>query len=202
MELSRTHHLLAGRSGTVRLLGFRNVAPMGSYRAATAANPRLPQFQDTSAVALFRQPGRTKTGFVLNAEQELTDQLGAFLRVSYNDGRYETWAFTEIDRSASLGLSSTGAQWRRPDDRLGAAVVVNGISQDHRAYLAAGGYGFIIGDGQLNYGPEAIFETYYSLNFSRQNATLSPDYQFVLHPAYNRDRGPVHVVALRLHVAF
>ena len=201
VEISHTHKL-GGRPGTVRLLGFRNVAPMGDYRAATAANPRRSEFRDTSAVALFRQGGRTKTGFVINAEQELTDNLGAFMRVSYNDGKYETWAFTEIDRSASLGLSTTGVQWHRPNDRLGAAIVVNGLSPEHRAYLAAGGYGFIIGDGQLNYAPEAIFETYYSLNFPKLNATLSPDYQFVLNPAYNRDRGPVNVVGLRLHVAF
>jgi high affinity Mn2+ porin len=199
VELSHTH-TLGGHTGTVRLLGFRNVAPMGDYRAATAANPRL--HQDTSAVALFRQTGRTKTGFVINAEQELTNNLGAFLRVSYNDGKYETWAFTEIDRSASLGLSTTGARWQRPNDRFGAAIVVNGISPEHRDYLAGGGYGFIIGDGQLTYAPEAIFETYYSVNFPRQHTTLSPDYQFVLNPAYNRDRGPVHVVGLRLHVAF
>lgn len=201
VELAHTHHR-AGRTGTVRVLGFRNVAPMGDYRAATAANPRRPEYQDGSAVALFRKAGRTKTGFSVNAEQELTDNLGAFARVSYNDGKYETWAFTEIDRSASLGLSSTGAPWHRPADRLGAALVVNGLSPEHRDYLAAGGYGFIIGDGRLNYTPEAIFETYYSLNFPTQNATLSPDYQFVLHPAYNRDRGPAHVVGLRLHVAF
>ncbi|MBJ6107771.1 carbohydrate porin [Hymenobacter sp. BT523] len=200
VELTKSYRL-GGRQGTLRLLGFRNVAAMGDYRAATAANPRL--HADTSAVALFRAPGRTKTGFALNAEQELTKNVGLFARVSYNDGRYETWAFTEIDHSASLGLVSTGARWQRPDDRLGAAVVVNGLSPEHRAYLAAGGYGFIVGDGALSYGLESIAEVYYSFSLPRYHASISPDYQLVINPGYNRDRaGPVHVAAVRLHVEF
>jgi len=200
VELTKTYHV-GGRQGTVRLLGFRNVAAMGSYAAATAANPCL--HTDTSAVALFRAPGRTKTGFALNAEQEISQDVGVFGRLSYNDGKYETWAFTEIDQSLSLGAVSTGARWHRPDDRLGVAAVVNGISPEHRAYLAAGGYGFIIGDGALRYGPESIAEVYYSLNLPRYHASLSPDYQFILNPGYNRDRrGPVHVAGLRAHVEF
>ena len=193
VEITRAY-ARRGRAGAVRLLGFRNVAPMGDYRTAA----RLPAVDITAT----RQPGRTKVGLGLNAEQELSDALGAFARVSYNDGRRETWAFTEIDRSASLGLVSTGARWRRPDDRLGAALLANGLSGPHRAYLAAGGYGFIIGDGRLRYAPEYVGEVYYSFNLPRQHATLSPDYQLVVNPAYNRDRGPVHVVAVRLHVAF
>ena len=200
VELTKGYRL-GGRQGTLRVLGFRNVAPMGDYAAATAANPRL--HADTSAVALFREPGRTKMGFAFNAEQELTKEVGLFARLSYNDGRYETWAFTEIDHSASLGVVSTGARWQRPDDRLGAAVVVNGISAEHQAYLAAGGYGFIIGDGMLNYGLEQIGEVYYSISLPRYHASISPDYQFILNPGYNRDRrGPVHVAGVRLHVEF
>ncbi|RYU80132.1 carbohydrate porin [Hymenobacter persicinus] len=193
LELTRAYHL-AGRAGTVRALGFRTVAGMGDYRAAAQRPDR--------DLTLTRVDGRTKTGFGLSAEQELTDEVGLFGRLSWNDGRRETWAFTEIDRSASLGLSSAGTRWRRPDDRLGLAVVANGLSQPHRAFLASGGHGFIIGDGQLRYAPELIGEAYYSFNLPRQHATISPDYQFVLHPAYNQDRGPVHVLALRLHVAF
>ncbi|MBC6991526.1 carbohydrate porin [Hymenobacter sp. BT491] len=193
LELSRTY-AVGGRAGTVRMLGFRTVADMGDYHLA--------MLRDDRDITATRVNGRTKTGFGLNAEQELTEQIGAFARLSYNDGRRETWAFTEIDRSLSAGLSSTGATWQRPDDRLGLAVVGNGLSTAHRDYLAAGGHGFIIGDGRLTYAPEMIAEAYYSLNFPKQHATVSPDYQFVLHPAYNRDRGPVHVVAVRLHVAF
>ncbi|TGE05401.1 carbohydrate porin [Hymenobacter fodinae] len=193
LELTRAYHV-AQHPGLVRLLAYRIVANMGSYRQATALE--VPDITATRAM------GRTKTGLGLSAEQQLTPAIGAFGRVSYNDGKHETWAFTEIDRSASLGLVSTGTRWHRPDDRLGLAVVANGLSAPHRNYLAAGGYGFIIGDGKLNYSPEMLSEVYYSLNLSHYHAAISPDYQFVLHPAYNRDRGPVSVAAVRLHVAF
>ena len=132
-----------------------------------------------------------------------TNNVGLFARISYNDGQNETWAFTEIDHSASLGVVSTGTRWRRPDDRLGAAFVANGLSPGHRAYLAAGGYGFIVGDGALSYGPEQIGELYYSFALPAYHAAISPDYPLIVDPAYNRARnGPVHVVAVRLHVAF
>jgi high affinity Mn2+ porin len=165
-----------GHLGAVRLLGFRNQAAMGS----------------------------TKYGFVVNAEQEISPNVGLFGRFSYNDGRNETWAFTEIDRSLSLGATSTGARWKRPTDRLGIAAVANGLSGDHRNYLAAGGSGFILGDGRLDYGLEYIGEVYYSIDFPRYHAALSPDYQIILNPGYNTTRlpGPVHVVALRVHVEF
>ena len=199
LELTKSYKL-GGRSGTVRALGFRNVAAMATYRTAVALGQATGTQPNVEAV---RQPGHTKVGFGLNAEQEISKEVGLFARLSYNDGRNETWAFTEIDHSASLGAVSTGARWQRPDDRLGAAVVLNGISPEHRAYLAAGGYGFIVGDGALNYGLERIAEVYYSIALPRYHASLSPDYQFVVNPAYNRDRsGPVHVVAVRLHVEF
>ncbi|MDQ2770098.1 MAG: carbohydrate porin [Bacteroidota bacterium] len=199
LELTKTYHL-AGRQGTVRLLGFRNVAPMATYHTAVA----LGQYYQTQPnLEGVRRDGHTKIGFGVNAEQELTQDVGLFARVSYNDGKNETWAFTEIDHSASLGVVSTGTRWGRPDDRLGAAVVANGISPEHQAYLAAGGYGFIIGDGALNYGLEQIGEVYYSFSLPRYHAAISPDYQFIRNPGYNRDRsGPVHVVAVRLHVEF
>ncbi len=199
LELTKTYHL-AQRQGTVRVLGFRNVAPMATYRSAVA----LGQYQQTQPdLESVRRDGHTKIGFGINAEQELSKNVGLFARVSYNDGINETWAFTEIDHSASLGVVSTGDRWGRPDDRLGAAVVANGISAEHRAYLAAGGYGFIIGDGALNYGLEQIGEVYYSFSLPRYHAAISPDYQFIHNPGYNRDRsGPVHVVAVRLHVEF
>ena len=199
VELTKGYHL-AGRQGTLRVLGFRNVAAMATYRTAVAlgqATDTAPDLEDV------RLAGRTKIGFGLNAEQEISKNVGLFARVSYNDGKNETWAFTEIDQSASLGVVSTGTRWRRPDDRFGAALVVNGISPEHRAYLAAGGYGFIIGDGALNYGLEQIGEVYYSIALPQYHAAISPDYQLVINPAYNRDRsGPVHIVAVRLHIEF
>ncbi|MGI4871337.1 MAG: carbohydrate porin [Janthinobacterium lividum] len=190
---------LHGHTGTVRLLGFRNQAAMGSYNLATRQLSFVaPNVTDA------RAEGRTKYGFVVNAEQEISAEIGLFGRYSYNDGHNETWAFTEIDRSLSVGAVSTGARWKRPTDRLGLAFVANGLSDEHRAYLAAGGSGFILGDGRLDYGTEFLGELYYSIDFPRYHAALTPDYQLIFNPGYNTSRlpGPVHVVALRVHVEF
>jgi hypothetical protein len=145
--------------------------------------------------------GGKKFGLGINIEQKLNDRVGIFSRIGWNDGKDVSWAFTEIDRTLSLGFSSNGAGWHRPVDVVGIAAVGNGISKDHKEFLKAGGYGFIIGDGRLNYGHESIIEAFY-------NARLldflwsSFDYQFVNNPGYNKDRGPVHVFAIRVHVEF
>ncbi len=181
-------------TGTIRLLVFRNQAPMGSYLEAIAKNPAAPD------ITTVRTYSKTKSGVGLSYQQDLGKFAGLFARVGWNDGKNETWAFTEIDNTASAGLSFDGGKWGRKGDTWALALVSNGISADHRAYLAAGGYGFIIGDGHLNYSRETIFETYYSFTVPFLFLSLSPDYQFVTNPAYNKDRGPVHIVALRLHI--
>jgi len=145
--------------------------------------------------------GGKKWGICLNAEQQLSNQIGAFARIGWNDGQYVTWAFTEIDETAHAGLSIKGNSWKRNEDVVGVAVVVNGISSLHQQFLKNGGYGFIIGDGNLNYGHEAILETYYSTKLY-DKFWLTFDYQFVNNPGYNKDRGPVHVFSLRGHVEF
>jgi len=189
-------YTLSGQKGTLRLLAFRNNGKMGVYRDAITQNPAAPDVDATQAY------GRHKYGFGISADQYLTNDFGVFAKASYNDGKTETWAFTEIDRSLSLGAVLKGTSWSRKDDELGLAFVGNGISKDHKDYLAAGGYGFIIGDGQLNYSPELIAEVYYKLNAYQHKLWLSPDYQFIANPAYNRDRGPVNVFSLRAHVEF
>ena len=143
--------------------------------------------------------GGKKFGLGLNFEQALTDEIGVFSRLGWNDGKYATWSFTEIDRTLSVGLSVKGTKWKRANDVFGIATVVNGISKDHQNFLKAGGYGFIIGDGALNYGHEKIIETYYNMHLSKY-FWLTADYQFVKNPAYNKDRGPVHVFGIRGHI--
>lgn len=187
---------ISGQKGTLRVLGYDNAAKMGDYRLAVAQNPIAPDITDTRAY------GRNKYGFGINIEQNINANLGVFAKTSYNDGKTETWAFTEIDRSVSLGAILKGDGWNQKNSEIGLAFVGNGISKDHRDYLAQGGYGFIIGDGKLNYAPEMIAETYYKVNVYQKKFFLSPDYQFILHPAYNKDRGPVHVFSLRAHVEF
>jgi len=183
------------RPGVVRLIGYYTNAHMGNYQLAT--NDTI-YHKDITATRAY---GRTKWGFVINAEQEISNAAGLFARISYNDGKNETWAFTEIDRSVSLGINFKGTSWHREEDRLGAAIVINGLSDDHREYLASGGYGFLIGDGKLNYGFESILEAYYNIKLTKF-LWISPDYQFVLNPAYNKDRGPINLFGLRGHVEF
>jgi high affinity Mn2+ porin len=180
------------KPGVIRIIGYYNHAKMGNYNLATYDTTFHLDITETRAY------GRSKLGFVINAEQEINDHAGVFARLSYNDGKNETWTFTEIDRSISAGVLVQGVTWKRLQDKLGIAVVFNGISDDHKNYLAAGGYGFIIGDGRLNYGYESILEAFYDFRW-KEWLFISPDYQFVLNPAYNKDRGPVHLFALRVH---
>jgi high affinity Mn2+ porin len=187
-------HLIDGRRGTARLLVFLNQAHMGNYDQALAL-PGVPDVTKT------RSYGRTKYGASFNADHELTDSLGGFARASWSDGRNETWAFTEVDASESLGVEWTPSRWGRPQDRWGAAAVVNELSGPHRRYLANGGLGFLIGDGALHYGPEMSAETYYRFPV-REHLFVSPDYQFIVNPGYNRARGPVSVWAIRVHAEF
>ncbi len=180
----------------IRMGGFYNKSRMGNYREAI--DKGISQYAPPDITAT-RQYGRDKKGFYINTEYDRKNG-GFFGRYSWNDGVNETWAFTEIDRSFSAGLSFNGTAWNRKSDKIGLAYVGNGLSGDHRDYLTQHGYGFIIGDGSLHYGIEHIVEAFYSFHPGRLPVFISPDYQFVLHPAYNKDRGPVHIVALRLHV--
>jgi high affinity Mn2+ porin len=122
------------------------------------------------------------------------------MRFSWNDGKNETWCFTEIDQSIALGASLKGTRWKRSEDVLGFACVVNGISNDHREYLRAGGLGFILGDGTLSYAPEAIAEVYYSCLALKSGLWLSGDYQLCFNPGYNKDRGPANIISIRAHI--
>lgn len=194
LEYERRYEL-NGNKGTLRILGFRNNGKMGHYnKAIDASNP--PNIDSVSNWDAH------KYGIGFSADQYLTKTLGAFLKASFNDGHTATWYFTEIDRSVSAGLTLNGSEWKRNNDELGLACVMNGLSKPHKNYLQAGGYGFMIGDGQLNYAPEFITELYYKLHAYQNKIWLSPDYQFIVNPAYNKDRGPVNVLGIRAHVEF
>jgi high affinity Mn2+ porin len=196
---------LKGREANLRLLGFHNRAGLGSYRAALnhpAFVPILYPEPDTY-IDLTHGPRRSKTGVGLNFDWALGNDIGLFARAGWNDGKNETWCFTEIDRTVSAGLVATGTRWRRPDDQAGVALVANGLSKDHSDYLKAGGLGFILGDGTLTYAPEGIAELFYSAKLSKQHLLwVTGDYQFCMNPGYNADRGPANIVSLRIHVEF
>jgi high affinity Mn2+ porin len=168
---------------------------MGSYREALLRDPTSPD------VTATRRAGRTKWGLGLNLEQAISQHAGLFMRAGWNNGKTETWAFTEVDRTISVGLSVDGTRWGRPADQAGIGCAVNGLSGDHRAYLAAGGLGFELGDGRLTYAPERVVDTYYSWAFSPHFA-LSVEVQRYTNPGANVSRGPVTVYGLRLHSEF
>ena len=206
LELEERYTLLGGHGGKVRLLLYANRANMGVLRDAldlARANPGL----DATTALIQTRRERFKFGGAVNVEQSISDDLGAFLRLSMNDGRTESWAFTDIDQSAALGLSLKGTRWSRPEDTVGLAGVINGLSMDHRDYFAAGGTGILVGDGRLNYSPEEIVEFYYEARLTPKDfkygaASLMLDYQFINNPGYNADRGPANVLSARLHLEY
>ena len=195
-ELEARHRLF-GHPGKVKLLGFVNRADMGSYANALSLAQQTGAAPDTALVRRFA----SRAGALLNIEQEVAPDLGVFARASVNNGSQETYEFTDINRSLSAGLALQGDRWGRHDDTVGVAAVVNGLSSAARAYFAAGGLGLLVGDGQLNYGTERIAELYYSWQVQKHLA-VTVNFQHVVNPGYNRDRGPVPLVALRLHADF
>lgn len=192
-------HTLYGRSGKVRVLGWHNRAKLAAFNDALnwlKANPG--NYSGPDALYAVRNTERDKYGIGLNIEQAISDQVGFFLRVMQADGRTETHAFTEVDGSFSSGLAINGSLWGRGGDTLGLALMQNTLSDERRRFLEAGGTSFFIGDGALHYRPEQIFESYYSLQLAN-TVWLTPDYQYIANPAYNADRGPIHVFAVRFH---
>ena len=189
--------ILPKKDGAVRLLAYTNYGNMGIYRDA------INQYLEgqTTKPDITNHPLQTtlKYGFGINLEQALTPNITAYGRFGWNNGKTESWAYTEIDQTFSGGFAINGRKWWRTLDRFGVSFASNAISGDHRQYLALGGLGFIIGDGALNYGRENILESYYTLHLWR-GFYVAPDVQYVVNPAYNRDRGPVVIPGFRLHI--
>ena len=196
-EIERRYDLW-GQPGKIKITGFLNRGNAGNFNDAVALAQATGMPADINAVRAYT----SRPGVSLNVEQQITETLGAFFRAGWADGQIEPWDFTDIDRTVSGGVSISGKSWGRPDDTIGIAGVVNGISSAHVAFLNAGGLGILVGDGQLtNYGLEKIFEAYYSLALN-SSTKLTFDYQFVANPGYNADRGPANVFAARAHWQF
>jgi hypothetical protein len=189
-------HRLGEREGSLRVLAFRDRAVMARFDdALAAASGGVPSLD------AVRRGERTKRGVGVALDQAVTGDLGVFARAARNDGREEVYAFAEADRSLSWGALMRGASWRRADDSVGVALARNGLAASHRAYLAAGGLGYFVGDGRLNYRSEAIVEIFYSAAVGK-HASITLDWQHIRHPGYNADRGPVRVASARLHTDF
>jgi len=197
VEFELRKGLLPKREGVARVLSYFNHANMGDYRVA------IQQFESgqTTAPDITNHPLFTslKYGFGANVEQALGWNITAYGRFGWNEGRRESFAYTEVNQAVTFGAAATGKRWRRGLDHAGVAVSFNALSGDHRRYLALGGKGFLLGDGQLNYGKEKIFETFYTVHVWR-GIFGAFDLQHINNPGYNRDRGPVLVPALRLHL--
>jgi hypothetical protein len=196
-EVEHAHELL-GQPGKVRVLAWRNRAVLARFR--DAINYGLANNQ-TPDIFKVRNGEQFKYGVGLNLEQAISPSLGVFFRAMQTDGATETYAFTEVDQSVAAGISLQGVDWGRAQDTLGLGLMQNGLSSDRRAYLEAGGISFFIGDGQLQYQPETIFEMYYSLNVAPKTF-ITFDFQRIHNPAYNADRGPVNFGGVRLHTEF
>jgi high affinity Mn2+ porin len=187
------------RKGTVRILSYVNHAHMGLYR--DAINAYLDGVDKTPDIKLHEKFGAVKYGFGLNAEQELTDNLRVFTRLGWNEGQHESFAYTEVDQTMEFGGDYSGRAWSRPNDKIGLTFVTNAIKGDHQEYLKLGGLGFLLGDGKLNYAREDILESYYNMHTWR-GVYYALDLQYIDHPGYNQDRGPVLVESVRMHVDF
>ena len=201
VEVERSY-TIGGLPGKVRLLGFRNRAQLASFKDALSwlsANPG--QYTTPVALVQARNTDKIKYGLGINIEQAISRDAGFYLRAMKADGKTETHAFTEADGSLSTGVAIKGSAWGRAKDTVGFSLMRNILSSDRRRFLEAGGISFFIGDGALRYRPETIFEGYYSVPLSRAS-WLTADYQRVQNPAYNADRGPVNIFAIRLHAEF
>jgi high affinity Mn2+ porin len=190
---------IPNKPGIVRLLAYTNSANMGIYRDAVIKfDEGLVPVPD-----ITHHPWHVtrKYGFGINLEQTLTPNLTAFARWGWDDGKTESFAYTEIDSTVAEGVRVNGAKWHRKQDRAGIAFVSNGIKKDHQNYLAAGGLGFLLGDGRVNYGRENIVESFYTAHVWR-GIYVAPGLHYIVNPGYNRDRGPVIVPSFRAHVEF
>ena len=185
------------RAGAVRLLAYDNREQGGNYAQALAL---AAQTGTRPNVDLTDHVGTLKYGTGVSFDQAVTNSLGMFIRLGWNDGRTQSFAFTAIDRLASGGVSLRGTHWKRKDDVIATSFTAGGLSAVHRAYLAAGGTDFLIGDGALNYAPEYVWESYYQARVA-PGFFAAFDVQRDTDPAYNEARGPVMIYSIRLHIA-
>jgi hypothetical protein len=195
IELVHTHRF-GELEGNARLLFFRDRAVMARFDDALAASGG-----GVPSIDAVRRGEKSKRGWGVAIDQAITRDAGVFARAARTDGGEEVYAFAEVDRSLSLGALVHGSAWRRAGDTVGVALARNSLSSSHRAYLAAGGLGYFLGDGRLAYSGESIAEVFYSAALGR-HASLTLDWQHVRHPAFNADRGPVRVTSMRLHTEF
>lgn len=195
IEVERSH-VMGAQPGKMRVLAWRNRGVLARFDDARAALTAPGQ----QAILDVRHREQTKYGIGLNMEQALSSSAGVFVRAMKADGQTETQAFTEVDASLALGMLTKGNAWGRPQDSVGVAWMINGLSKARRSYLQAGGLSYFIGDGYLQYRPEKTVELFYNVPLG-QHMWITADVQRIENPAYNAARGPIDVIAIRFHAA-
>jgi hypothetical protein len=216
LELSHTH-VLFGQPGAVKLLGYRNRVVTGNFDEAIAAYNANPVVNNAAScpstsfnygsgnfaapdLCFVRRPN-VKLGIGVNVEQYFTKDVGLMFRAMWSDGQSEVDAYNAPDRSLSLAVLAHGGAWQRPFDVAGLGVGLSWISASHAQYLAMGGIDGFIGDGHLRQAAEGVAEAFYSVNFFKA-VWLAADYQLIWNPAFNADRGPVHILGAKIHAEF
>ena len=191
-------HDLFDQPGKVKFLGFLTSGLMGSYDEAINYGNATGTTPSTSAVLRWH----VRPGGGVNVEQQIAPGIGVFAKASMNDGSYGEYDFTDINQSLTMGTQIKGDRWGRENDVFGLAGVVSGISNDARKYFANGGLGGLVGDGQLpSYGAEQVIEAYYRITFVT-GVHLTLDYQHVINPAYDPERGPIDFFGFRYHMEY
>jgi high affinity Mn2+ porin len=178
-------HTLWGQPGKVKLTGYVISGTQGNFPQALAlfnqfgANTPTPINAGDTAADYWMNASRSYQnvpGISFNMEQQVNDVVGVFARAGWVNGLYEMWDNTDVSYSGQVGISVKGTGWGRPDDTVGIAGVVNGISNSEAAWLNAGGLGIVIGDGSGNLphaGLEKIIEAYYSYTLTASPGNLS-----------------------------
>lgn len=198
-ELELRPKLLKNKDTTLRFLSYVNHGNMGNYEHAVQLY--LEGQTPTPDIVATRVQGTIKYGFGFNFEQEVSSDVWVFGRWGWNEGKHESFVYTENNQGVEFGGLAKGTRWHRGLDRAGVVFVTSGISKAHQAYLADGGLGFILGDGGLTYGRETIEEAFYNTHIWR-GLFFGFDLQHINNPGYNQVRGPVTVPGLRLHFEF
>ncbi len=207
-------HTIHGQDGRLRVLGYRNHERIGRFGDAVAAFRADPAKNATTCpgfsygsgnagapdLCWVRKPN-VKLGIGVFGEQTVSRSLGVFGRGMFSDGKAEVDAYTSADRSFSLGTLAKGYRWHRPLDTLGGGYNAAWISTPHATYLGLGGVDGFVGDGRIRAGAEQTLDAFYTVNFHK-GLWLSGDYQRVVNPGFNRDRGPVDILSVKLHGEF
>ena len=194
IELTREHNLYE-QPGAIRLLYFRANAFMSNYRDSINLGM---QTNTTPDILNTRLANQKLWGYGINLEQAISNDVGIFARWSWNTGQTETQTI-DISQSLSGGVSIKGTSWGRPEDTIGIGYAISGISASEIDYLQRGGMTAFIGDGNIQYERERIFEAFYSMK-AYKGVWLSADFQRIENPAFNAARGPIHIFGLRAHI--